>query len=273
MRAFLIIFRLCVCNREMCHGHGGQAPSSTLAPLLVHTVEYIYFVSILCGVFLFSFFLFLCFVQQICHGAAELLHTHFCCTQWHACGAFDDRLEDDAFLHYADLAAGRSGAGSSTSAGLVVRNGTSSSDGGASGARSDGGGSSSYRPMPSPLPAVAEEQERGVGREGRGGGAKPDDPRIKVLHEKLVRHRAVLWEEIETKMVGWGGLGWVCMSFVGVCCRLSLTLVLLTADIMRRFTPLACCVLVFAVGLTVRVVYHRDNNEAFYPPGIGDAPS
>ncbi|CAM9618843.1 unnamed protein product, partial [Laminaria digitata] len=39
-------------------------------------------------------------IVQICHGAAELLHTHFCCTQWHA-SAFDERLEDDAFLHTA----------------------------------------------------------------------------------------------------------------------------------------------------------------------------
>lgn len=62
---------------------------------------------------------------------------------------------------------------------------------------------------------MAEEGEEEVeALEGRGEGvgagagglgvARANDPRIKVLHERLVGQRAVLWQEIETKMVGFG---------------------------------------------------------------------
>ena len=133
---------------------------------------------------------------QICHGAAELLHTHFCCTQWHA-SAFDDRLEDDAFLHAADLA--------EPPAAVAVGDGT-------------GSFSLSHHHQRSALPlaAVAEEKEEeqaegAGGLEGHGEGARAgagaaranaNDPRLRMLHERLVGQRAVLWQEIETKMVG-----------------------------------------------------------------------
>lgn len=97
--------------------------------------------------------------SQICYGAAELLHTYFCCTQWHA-RAFDERLEDDAFLHTADA--------SPTS----PRRSTS-----AAGSSSEASG--------------AEEVD----------GKRASDPRIKVLHQRLVRQRGAFWEEIEMKLV------------------------------------------------------------------------
>lgn len=41
---------------------------------------------------------------------------------------------------------------------------------------------------------------------GAGGVARANanDPRIRVLHERLVGQRAVLWQEMETKMVSFG---------------------------------------------------------------------
>ena len=138
--------------------------------------------------------------EQICHGAAELLHTHFCYTQWHA-SAFDERLEDDAFLHTAGASGSPNsprapepvGAPSPARAPAPVRAAWAVRSV-LSGLRLSGGGE----------PAPGSEGERvasGVAEAGSGAGASAD-PRVKVLHELLVAQRRVLWEEIETKMVG-----------------------------------------------------------------------
>lgn len=119
---------------------------------------------------------------QICHGAAELLHTHFCCTQWHA-SAFDERLEDDAFLHTADSPA----PGASASApGTDVRAELGSAAGAAE-----------------PVPGSASDEESFVssvaGASSRHGEVA--DSRVKALHGRLVIQRRVLWEAMESKMV------------------------------------------------------------------------
>ncbi|CAN0189021.1 unnamed protein product [Scytosiphon promiscuus] len=132
-------------------------------------------------------------IVQICHGAAELLHSHFCCTQWHA-SAFDDRLEDDAFLHTANpldsADAPAIGSGSGTGAGGDDRDGSSVT-------RRDDGSSTG--------PRLSVAVESGAAAAGGGAGsrrrARAEDPRVRVLQQRLVRQRVVLWEDIEGKMV------------------------------------------------------------------------
>ncbi|CAN0563006.1 unnamed protein product, partial [Ectocarpus sp. 12 AP-2014] len=110
-------------------------------------------------------------IVQICHGAAELLHTHFCCTQWHF-SAFDDRLEDDAFLHTADT--------------LVANSISDSSSSNNSGSGRGGGDGVLGQDRPSSSSPTVEGRD--------GGAARASDPRIEALRRGLVRQRGALWE-------------------------------------------------------------------------------
>lgn len=174
------------------------------------------------------------FAVKVCHGAADLLHTYFCCIQWHA-SAFDERHEDDAFLHTqtpstraeeANSVAADDGTGQASGRSSPAKSSPAKpSPAKSSPARSieDGkegtlkkrlSGIFSRFPFPAAIgsasdresersPRVCSVEEASDQGDGEGDGT---DPRVSVLHELLSRQRSALWHEMESKMVSRGSV-------------------------------------------------------------------
>lgn len=157
-------------------------------------------------------------IGKICHGAAELLHSYFCCVQWHA-SAFDERLEDDAFLHAQTLRghsttkattapiAGEAAATSPAPPLSSIPETTAAVANGTDGFGLDSGGSGRDCEVAAGGEGeqkndhVCSTSEEVAGAATTGAGEADRDPRVDVLQKLLVRQRRALWDEIQGKMV------------------------------------------------------------------------